>query len=275
MLRIVFHPVLLDSKSTTTGDQEPRVSRAVSCGGSKAGFSLVELLVVLAIVGGLAGLVATAVQSARESAKSAACQSNLRQIAQAAVAYADAHRGEFPWGLKSVPGYSSWCWDFVTPAGGSPEPGEIWDGCGDRRVLSCPAYLGKSDNWNGADYTGYNYNCSFIGKVEGDPAKRQSPRRMQTVKDPARTALFGDGEYIGGANKFMRAPKSDRQNDFSGKSLREAGTQGFRHSGRTNVVFCDGHVESLRQAYQSGGAPGFVAGRCGFLSPDNSLYSGE
>ena len=234
-----------------------------------------ELLVVLAIVGVLSGLVVSAIKSAREAAKSAACQSNLRQLAQAAVSYADAHRGEFPWGSKSVPGYNSYCWDFVTPSGGVPEPGPIWDGCADRRVLSCPAFLRRSDNWNGAEYTGYNYNCSFVGKVEGDPAKRQAPARMATLKNPMRTALFGDGEFVGGANKFMRSPKSDRANDYSGKSLREAGTQGFRHRGRTNVVFCDGHVESLKQPYQSGGKPGFVDGICGFLSPDNSLYSGE
>ena len=230
---------------------------------------------MLAILAILAGISAVAVLRARESARSAQCQSNLHQLAQAAIAYADAHRGEFPWGLKSVPGYSSWCWDFITPTGGEPEPGEIWDGCGDRRVLACPSFLGRSDNWNGAGHTGYNYNCSFIGKVEGDPARRKTPRHTATLKNPSRTALFGDGEYAGGANKFMRAPKASRQYDSSAKSLREAGTQGFRHAGRTNVAFCDGHVESLSVSYRADGSPGFVSGRCGFLSPDNSLYSGE
>ena len=240
-----------------------------------AGFTLLELLVVLAGIGVLAGLSASAVGMARAAAQSAICQSNLRQIAQAATAYADAHRGEYPWGSKSVPGYSSWCWDFVTPAGGEPEPGEIWDGCADRRVLGCPAYIGKSDNWNGAGFTGYNYNCCYVGKVAGDPAVRKTPRRMATIKDASRLALFGDGQYAGGANKFMRAPKSSKQYDASGKSLREAGTQGFRHRGRTNVVFADGHVESLKQSYDASGKPGFVSPGCGFLSPDNSLYKGE
>lgn len=240
-----------------------------------SGFTLIELLVVIAIIGVLIGLASTAVRSARAAAQSAACQSNLRQIAQAAIAYADAHRGEFPWGYKSVSGYSSWCWDFVTPSGGEPEPGDIWNGCADRKVLGCPACAGKSDNWNGAGFTGYNYNCSFVGKVEGDPAKRQRPRKMASIKKPAHTALFGDGEFADGANKFMRSPKSDRMNDFSGKSSREAGTQGFRHRGRTNVVFADGHVESLKQSYDSSGNPGFVSPGCGFISPDNSLYSGE
>ena len=62
--------------------------------------------------------------------------------------------------------------------------------------------------------------------------------------------------------------------DGSGKSIRLAGTQGFRHRGLTNVAFCDGHVESLAQPYQYGGEEGFTAQDCGFLSPDNRLYSG-
>ncbi len=241
----------------------------------RRGFTLLELLVVLATGGALAALGAATALAARRSAQSAACQSNLRQLAQAALAYADAHHGEFPWGSRRVSGYRDWCWDFVTPRGGETEPGPLWEGCGDRRVLSCPAYVGQADNWDGNPRTGYNYNCSYVGKVEGDPALREAPVRLAALRDPARTALFGDGEYIGGANKFMRAPKVDRQNDFSGKGLREAGTQGFRHGGRTNAVFADGHVESLRQSYRFGGEPGFVGGRSGFLSPDNSLYGGD
>ena len=98
------------------------------------------------------------------------------------------------------------------------------------------------------------------------------PALLSQIEDPARTALFGDGQYAGGANKFMRAPVRDRAFDGSGTSLREAGTQGFRHRGRTNVAFCDGHVESLDTPYRKGGE-GFVSPGCGFLSPDNSLYS--
>ena len=52
-----------------------------------------------------------------------------------------------------------------------------------------------------------------------------------------------------------------------------AGTQGFRHRGKTNVAFCDGHVESLRKPYTADGSPGNTAPGCGFLSPDNRLYS--
>ena len=139
-------------------------------------------------------------------------------------------------------------------------------------VLQCPSFVGGAANWQGDPFTGYNYNCSYVGKVEGDPGARAAPALLSQVEDPARTALFGDGQYAGGANKFMRAPVREKAFDGSGTGVREAGTQGFRHRGRTNVAFCDGHVETLAKPYRRGDE-GFVSAGCGFLSPDNSLYS--
>jgi prepilin-type N-terminal cleavage/methylation domain-containing protein len=47
---------------------------------SRAGLTLVELLIVLTIIAVLLGLLFPAVQTARERAREAACQNNLRQI---------------------------------------------------------------------------------------------------------------------------------------------------------------------------------------------------
>ena len=240
----------------------------------RAAFTLLEVLVVLAVVALLGALLFPAVDRAREAGRASACASNLRQLAAAALAHAESHGGEFPWGLRMEDGKTV-CWDFVTGPDGRAAPGAIWDGMpglGETGVLQCPSFLGGEANWRGDPWTGYNYNCSYVGKVEGDSGTRAAPARLAQIADPARTALFGDGQYAGGANKFMRAPVRDRAFDGSGTSLREAGTQGFRHRGRTNVAFCDGHVESLDTPYRKGGE-GFVSPGCGFLSPDNSLYS--
>ena len=243
---------------------------------NRKGFSLIELLVVLGIVATLAALAGATVRIARESARQAACASNLSQLAAAALAYADEHRGEFPWGMRYANGAMQ-CWDFTFAPGGRAEPGPIWDGMrgsGASRVLQCPSYAARrSGGWQEDPYTGYNYNCSYIGKCEGDSGTKRRPALLTEIRDPARTALFGDGQYAGGAaNKFMRAPVREKRFDGSGNSVREAGTQGFRHRGRTNVAFCDGHVEALSKPYRKGGE-GFVSDGCGFLSPDNSLYS--
>jgi prepilin-type processing-associated H-X9-DG protein len=139
------------------------------------------------------------------------------------------------------------------------------------RVQQCPTFQGGA-NWLTDPFTGYNYNTSFIGHGEGESIP--TPAKNSAVKHPVKTALFGDGEYASGGNKFMRAPwPNPGDESFSG---RWAGTQGFRHSKRSNTVFCDGHAESLGKRYtanQSGDAQ--VAPGTGFLSPDNSLYDLE
>jgi prepilin-type N-terminal cleavage/methylation domain-containing protein len=61
------------------------------------GMTLVELLVVMAIIGLLLAILLPAVQAAREAGRRTACQSNLRQLALAALAHEQA-RGFLPTG---------------------------------------------------------------------------------------------------------------------------------------------------------------------------------
>ncbi|MEW4488347.1 DUF1559 domain-containing protein [Thalassoglobus sp. JC818] len=65
----------------------------------RAGFNLVELMVVLAVVGILVALILPAVQSSRETARRLQCQSHLKQIGLAVHQYEASHR-VFPagWG---------------------------------------------------------------------------------------------------------------------------------------------------------------------------------
>lgn len=62
----------------------------------RAGFSLVELLVVVAIVGILAGLVIPSIQTVRERARRLHCANSLRQIGLAMRLCSDFRRGFFP-----------------------------------------------------------------------------------------------------------------------------------------------------------------------------------
>lgn len=76
-------------------------------GRRRAGFTLVELLVVITIIGILISLLLPAVQSARASGRKAQCLNHVKQLGTASLAHQAAH-GFFPSG--------GWGWDWVGDA---------------------------------------------------------------------------------------------------------------------------------------------------------------
>jgi prepilin-type N-terminal cleavage/methylation domain-containing protein/prepilin-type processing-associated H-X9-DG protein len=270
----------------------------------KKGFTLIELLVTISVIALLMSILVPALAKARQRAEGVVCLSNLRQMAIAAVTYAQTHDGFYPiahYRRKDGPVKYECCWDFTTvtnstTGGQEIVPGLLWQGGMTKKIQQCPSFGGQS-NTAGDPFTGYNYNTSYIGHgggervgatydgqitaVNGAPAwyKIVMPVKIHRVRQPAQCALFGDGQYSGGANKFMRAPWAwDGDID---NSLKSAGTQGYRHGGRTNVAWCDGHVSSQELLYTETVAEAKSeiedynkkAGvKIGFLSPDNSVY---
>ena len=62
----------------------------------RKGFTLVELLVVIAIIGILIAMLLPAIQAARESARRANCASNLKQLSNGVLLYADRNSEQVP-----------------------------------------------------------------------------------------------------------------------------------------------------------------------------------
>ncbi len=234
------------------------------------GFTLVELLVVMGLISLLIGMLMPALSAARQQAKTVQCLSNLRQLAVAAQNYVALNDGYYPLAYCIYNSKHIENWDFSTFDGWKTVvPGLLWMGQTNMRVQQCPSFEGKSNTINDP-YTGYNYNTSYIGGEQVGSTIRPPAKACQ-VREPSRTALFGDGQWAMGADKYMRAPLLGP--DGSG-TWRYAGTQGFRHHGKTNVAFCDGHAESLGTRFTNTvpGQQSKVAPGTGFLSADNSLY---
>jgi prepilin-type processing-associated H-X9-DG protein len=244
-----------------------------------SGFSLIEVLVIIAIITVLIALLLPAMVLAIADAKSTVCMSNLRQLAVAAQEYATAYGGSYPPGYYGY-GNPSWALNREFDADSNQweyQPGILWMGQTNLRVLVCPAV--NEMPTVGQMVLGYNYNTSYIGHgaMEGPGETMQAPARVTDVQNPAGCALFGDGGWTGGIDYWMRAPvllnpvplDADRVSDAE----RASGTQAFRHIGKTNVVYCDGHAAQQSHCFTvTLPAPVTVGDGTGFLSADNSAY---
>ena len=259
--------------------------------GARGGFTIVELLVVVGVVSVLLALGGGAAVSVAREARMQMCSSNLRQLAQGTHSYQNQARGALPPALLyRVRGQQlvTEAWDFTQTADGEVTPGALWDFVdGPGSIHQCPEFDG--DSTFGADpFTGYNYNTTYLGAegsmpypdgngriIQGwDAARRGLPPAAHRHTD--RCALFADAGWRGGANKFMRAPSNEVENDL-GRVY--SGGQAFRHRGGCcNVVHLDGHRSQYSLPHQGIHAnrellEGYMAfPRNGFLSDDDLVY---
>lgn len=259
---------------------EMRMSRKIPI----HGFTLIELLVVISLIAGLTAILMPALAKARNQSKSIVCLGNMKQMYLAAAIYNEEHDDYFPisyFEQQTETGTISHSWDFsVVEDGGVIEivAGILWQGETNEKVQQCPSFKGDF-NSQFDPYSGYNYNTTFIG--HGQNENIPIPAKRTDVKNTAGCVLFGDGQWAEGANKFMRSPlRAEADLTFNG---RYAGTQGYRHNDKTNVVWCDGHAESVKELYTSVEPSRFIEDiekynnvnkreKIGFLSPDNSAY---
>jgi prepilin-type processing-associated H-X9-DG protein len=249
------------------------------CPLERRAFTLVEVLVVIFTVSVLMAILMPVLARARKQGRTIVCLSNLRQMVIASQVYVNNNDGFYP--IAYMNNFTDsmsifYAWDFTSIKNWDTLeqeviPGLLWQGETIEKVQQCPSFKGKH-NWLADPFTGYNYNTSYIG--HGQLESCVTPARAETVISPAQCALFGDGQWKDGANKFMRAPWPSECDTFP---FRAAGTQGYRHCGKTNVAYCDGSARTVSECYKntnSAEVPNIADGT-GFLSPDNSAYDLE
>ncbi len=242
-------------------------------------FTIVELLVVIGVVGALMALLMPALASVTSASRSTRCQLNLRQMATAAHTYA-AMFDSFPVALRYETGNRTVSWDYVAVGNQVVSPGALWnftDNPGE--VLQCPDYNGPANV--GEEFTGYNYNTTYIGGESPFMTLGWSAVRPgiapHACNRASKCAMFGDAGRKNGSNRYMRAPLRSEGPLVSWQAIYSGG-QAFRHAGRTNVSFVDGHIGSANSPQQGQFAtPNLLSQYLGFplngfLSNDDSAY---
>lgn len=207
-----------------------------------AGFTLVELLVAFSIVAVLAALAMGATSRMRAAADRAACVNNLRQAGMAALLYAQEHGGYlFPYS-RSVSGGTEWYFGLELGQGGTEGKRQLDTTAGplspyidsENGIGRCPAFQYGNTAWK-AKFDGPSCNYGFNVFLSG--------KALVAVAKTSSVVLFGDCAQV---NDFQ-PPASARNpmfEEFYQIEHRWSAIH-FRHAGRAQFVFLDGHVEAL------------------------------
>lgn len=264
---------------------------------NQRGFTLVELLVVIAIIGILAAILLPALSRARQKALSVTCANNLRQLYLANTMYASENRGHYvpaaPDINEGFGGRLRWHGMRPTPSAESdfdPMKGLLAEYLPDARVKECPVFTefkkrGDVPNAFEAGTGGYGYNAAYIGGTYYQDDYLAAPKNStldSRVFNPAQTIMFADAAmpqdgYIVEYG-FLEPPlfvteeypNGNPEWGFASPSLH------FRHNGRVNVVWCDGHISSEKWEWAPSGVNifGGVNERwaVGWFGPKNNRF---
>jgi prepilin-type processing-associated H-X9-DG protein/prepilin-type N-terminal cleavage/methylation domain-containing protein len=212
-------------------------------------FTLVELLVVISIIGLLAGLAVPAINGGLKSAKAGACLSNLHQIGVATMAYAADNSFKLPnAGTGPSDMWATQLATFISTGTKSKKSIFVCPGCektvveatGNNVAVTYGVHNGlmpKGGTASNISSVVRSTEVILAGDVCQDPGnKGWSPF---CIEQPSIiSSQGGRSGSIDLTSPITVGTDSDKGNN---PSLR------YRHSGKVNVVMCDGHAEAIKK----------------------------
>ncbi len=246
----------------------------------RAGFSVVELLVVIAVVAVLMSVLLPSLSAAREEGRKIRCMANERQVGMGLVGYSLDWKGFYPYGTPQLPGNPPsydprtwWRWN-VYPYMNLPQTAAAY-------TAQAPVFRCPSNPWpvfilNGGyvppgtyalNYQTYPTNWSD-STVLYTPGKPINPMRLDRIKKPSENLQAGEVPN-GAPGSFVITSPSVFGNTFNGEQLtyngpftvapgpytwpttRSARYAMMMHGDESdpswNALKSDGHVESERR----------------------------
>jgi prepilin-type processing-associated H-X9-DG protein len=198
-------------------------------------FTMVELLIVIAALGILVALAMPAIRRASQSAATAECVSSLRQLHAATMLYANDNDGCLPlsYWMGSIGPY----FEIPTTDPSVTERSSKFPICKTALNRALSMSQSTSDN-NGHDNSRIRTHSMNAGLSDTNLVPPNL--RLLGIPAPSKTALYLDGHPEGNSYPYWRdMVRADAISDIPGN---------FVHNGRLNVIFCDGHLDSMSES---------------------------
>ncbi len=245
---------------------------------TRKGFTLIELLVVITIIAVLAAILFPVFMMARAKARAMSCMSNLKQLGNIFNMYLGDYDNKFPttsFPASGNPGsvigcstqagtpyYNSWDEMWIVKFEPYVKYPLIRDGRS-QGIFKCKEL---SKTWQFGtpgqpDEAGYGYNFLYLGLpfrsynekgAVDDPAAyspywkpagggfQRSAAKMSSIANPADTVCLVENAYIWAYPPWKADKTAWSKSGTSYNSYIRP-----RHQGKTNVLWCDGHVSAL------------------------------
>lgn len=215
---------------------------------NRRAFTLIELLVVLAVIMLLISLLVPSLRAARELARDAVCKSHLRPIVTTVLIYADDNKDYLPpghfWGhddgmvhkivAKRLVGRNQY-YGYTYHSTPTDRPGG-WP--------ICPSY---GNHIQSGDSREWRYSWGFLG--DGGPFV-DGGQPSNTWDDWTGWGHWRKLRDYGSSRCVVMLDATDHHlqetkvRGAESQNLAAAFHVGYRHQGRANMIFFDGHVES-------------------------------